>query len=276
MDTIDEGFFAAMGIPVVAGRAFLASDTRDTPRVAIINEHFAKHWWPGADAIGRRFRIGNREGTAVEVVGIAKDVLYRDASRGPMDFVYLPVSQRPVAHLTLLLRASGEPLALVPALKQLVHGVDPNMPLVDTRSYMALYRYAAVEGPGIAIRMVGFMGLMALVLALVGIYGLVAYNVSRRTHEIGIRMAIGADRSDVLRLVLGKGIVVVAVGLSIGLALGFAVERLMNSALFHTGGIDFLVYLLVVPSMFAVTTLAAYIPALRAARIEPTQALRYE
>jgi ABC-type antimicrobial peptide transport system permease subunit len=193
-----------------------------------------------------------------------------------MDFVYLPLSQRPVARMTMLLRASGEPLASVPALKQLVRGLDPNMPLIDTRSYMALYRYAAIEGPGIAIRMVGFMGAMALVLALVGIYGLVSYNVSRRTHEIGIRMAIGASRADVLRLVLGKGLVVVAVGLSIGLALGFAVERLMNSALFHTGGIDFLVYLLAVPSMFAVTTLAAYIPALRAARIEPTQALRYE
>jgi putative ABC transport system permease protein len=150
------------------------------------------------------------------------------------------------------------------------------MPLIDTRSYMAIYRYAAVEGPGIAIRMVGFMGLMALVLALVGIYGLVAYNVTRRTHEIGIRMAIGADRADVLRMVLGKGLVVVALGLSIGLVLGFAVEQLMNSTLFHAGGIDVLVYLVVVPSTFAVTTLAAYIPALRASRIEPTRALRYE
>jgi putative ABC transport system permease protein len=114
------------------------------------------------------------------------------------------------------------------------------------------------------------------VLALVGIYGLVAYNVSRRTHEIGIRMAVGADRSDVMRLVLGKGLTVVAVGLSIGLVLGLAVEQLVSSALFHTGRIDFAVYLVVVPSMFAVTTLAAYLPALRASRIEPTQALRYE
>jgi putative ABC transport system permease protein len=114
------------------------------------------------------------------------------------------------------------------------------------------------------------------VLALVGIYGLVSYNVSRRTHEIGIRMAIGASRADVLRLVLGKGLVVVAVGLSIGLALGFAMEQLMNTTLWHVGRIDFTVYLAVVPSMLAVTTLAAYLPALRASRIEPTQALRYE
>jgi predicted permease len=276
MDTIDEGFFDSMAIPIVAGRAFLASDTKDTPRVAIVNEHFASHWWPGGNAVGKRIRIGGREGEPVEVVGVARTIQYRDGSQAPMDFVYLPVSQRPVARMTLLLRASGEPLALVPVLKELVRALDPNMPLIDTRSYMAIYRYAAVEGPGIAIRMVGFMGLMALVLALVGIYGLVAYNVTRRTHEIGIRMAIGADRADVLRMVLGKGLVVVAVGLSIGLVLGFAVERLMNSTLFHAGGIDVLVYLVVVPSTFAMTTLAAYIPALRASRIEPTRALRYE
>jgi predicted permease len=276
MDTIDEGFFASMGIPIVAGRAFLTSDTKDTPRVAIVNEHFAKRWWPSVDPIGRRFRIGSREGVPVEVVGVAKTVQYRDGSKGPMDFVYLPLSQRPVARMTMLLRASGEPLASVPALKQLVRGLDPNMPLIDTRSYMALYRYAAIEGPGIAIRMVGFMGAMALVLALVGIYGLVSYNVSRRTHEIGIRMAIGASRADVLRLVLGKGLVVVVVGLSIGLALGFAMEQLMNTTLWHVGRIDFTVYLAVVPAMFAVTMLAAWIPALRASRVEPTQALRYE
>lgn len=276
MDTIDEGFFDSLAIPIVAGRAFLASDTKDTPPVAIVNEHFASHWWPDGDAVGKRIRIGGRDGTPVEVVGVAKTVQYHDGSKPPLDFVYLPLAQRPVARMTLLLRASGEPLALVPVLKELVRGLDPNMPLIDTRSYMALYRYAVVEGPGIAIRMVGFMGVMALVLTLVGIYGLVAYNVSRRTHEIGIRMAIGADRADVLRLVLGKGLVVVGVGLSIGLVLGFAVEQLMNSTLFHAGGVDVLVYLVVVPATFAASTLAAWLPALRASRIEPVRALRYE
>jgi predicted permease len=276
MDTIDEGFFTSMAIPIVAGRAFLASDTKDTPRVAIVNEHFAQHWWPGADAVGKRIRIGGREGAPAVVVGVAKTIQYRDAGKPPIDFVYLPVSQRPAARLTLLLNATREPLALLPALKQIVHGIDPDMPLIDTRSYAALYRYAAIEGPGVAIKMSGVMGMMALLLALVGIYGLVAYNVSRRTHEIGIRMAIGASRADVLRLVMGKGLVVVALGLALGLAMGIGMEQLMNTTLFRTHGIDFLVYLLVVPATLAATTLAAYIPALRAASIEPTQALRYE
>jgi ABC-type antimicrobial peptide transport system permease subunit len=124
--------------------------------------------------------------------------------------------------------------------------------------------------------MVGTMGAVGLLLAIAGLYGLVAYNVSRRTREIGIRMALGAASSDVLRLVMGKGLVLVGMGTVIGLAMGFAVEQLMNSMLFNAGGVDVLAYIIVVPSLFLVTMLAAYVPARRASRIVPTQALRYE
>ena len=127
-----------------------------------------------------------------------------------------------------------------------------------------------------AIRMVGTMGFVAVFLAIAGLYGLVAYNVTRRTREIGIRMAIGATQADILRLVLGKGLTLVAVGTVIGLGLGFAVEKLFNSMLFHTSGVDLVSYLIVVPTMLAVTLLAAYLPARRALRIAPTQALRCE
>jgi putative ABC transport system permease protein len=124
--------------------------------------------------------------------------------------------------------------------------------------------------------MVGTLGAVGLLLAIAGLYGVVAYNVSRRTREIGIRMAIGAGPADVLRLVMGKGLVLVGIGTVIGLAMGFAVERLMNSMLFNAGGVDIAVYLIVVPSMLLVTALAAYVPARRASRIAPTVALRYE
>jgi putative ABC transport system permease protein len=134
----------------------------------------------------------------------------------------------------------------------------------------------AVKGPRIAMDMVGGMGAVGLLLALAGLYGLVAYNVSRRTREIGIRMALGAENSDVLRLVMGQGLVLVGMGTAIGLAMGFAVEHLMNSMLFNVGGVDILAYVIVVPSMFLVTMLAAYVPARKASRIAPTQALRYE
>jgi ABC-type antimicrobial peptide transport system permease subunit len=144
------------------------------------------------------------------------------------------------------------------------------------RAYEDLYENQAVKGPGIAIQLVGAMGVVGLLLAIAGLYGLVAYNVSRRTREIGIRMALGAASSDVLRLVMGKGIVLVGIGTAIGLAMGFALEQLMNSMLFNAGGVDILAYVVVVPSMFLVTMLAAYVPARRASKIAPTQALRYE
>ena len=133
-----------------------------------------------------------------------------------------------------------------------------------------------MEGPGVAIELVGTMGAVGLLLAIAGLYGLVAYNVSRRTREIGIRMAIGARPADVLRLVMGKGLVLVGIGTAIGLAMGFALERLMNSMLFNAGGVDVVVYLVVVPAMVLVTMLAAYVPARKASRIAPTLALRCE
>jgi putative ABC transport system permease protein len=148
--------------------------------------------------------------------------------------------------------------------------------MLRTRAYEDFYLNQAVRGPRIAIDLVGTMGVVGLLLAIAGLYGLVAYNVSRRTREIGIRMALGAANSDVLRLVMGKGLVLVGTGTVIGLAMGFAVERLMNSMLFDAGGIDIVAYLVVVPSLFLATMLAAYVPARRATRIAPTQALRYE
>jgi ABC-type antimicrobial peptide transport system permease subunit len=160
--------------------------------------------------------------------------------------------------------------------KAVVRSLDPDLPMLETRSYEDLYRFSAVDGPRTAVEMVGAMGAVGLLLAVAGLYGLVAYNVTRRTREIGIRMAIGARPSDVLRLVMGKGLVLVGVGMTIGLALGVAVEQLMNSALFNVGRVDVGAYLIVLPSMLLVTALAAYIPARRASRIAPTLALRCE
>jgi ABC-type antimicrobial peptide transport system permease subunit len=165
---------------------------------------------------------------------------------------------------------------LVQSVRDVVRTLDSNLPMLQIMSYEDFYLNKAVEGPRIAMKLVGTMGAVGLLLAIAGLYGLVAYNVSRRTREIGIRMALGAASSDVLRLVMGKGIVLVGIGTVIGLAMGFAVEQLMNSMLFNAGGVDVVAYIIVVPSMFLVTVLAAYVPARRASRIAPTQALRYE
>lgn len=276
MDPVDEGYFRTMGIPILRGRGFLASDTAEAPRVAVVNEHFANHYWPGADAVGKRFRLDGASGTPVEIVGVAQTIKYRETFENSKDFVYMPLAQHPVPRLVLLLRSTGDPLEMVKPVKEVVRSLDPNMPMLETRTYEDLYRYSAVRGPRVAVLMVGTLGLVGLLLSIAGLYGLVAYNVSRRTREIGIRMAIGARPADVLRQMMGKGLRLVAIGTVIGLAMGVAVEKLMNSMLFNAGGVDLAVYLLVVPSMVLVTMLAAYVPARKASRIEPTRALRYE
>jgi predicted permease len=275
MDTIDEGYFETMGIPILRGRAFLPSDTADSPRVAVVNEHFAKHYWPAGDAVGKHIRLDSSAGTPVEIVGIAQTIKSQNMET-PTDFVYMPLAQHPVARMVLMLRSTGDPLQLVQPVKDVVRSLDPNLPMLQTRPYEDFYLNQAVRGPRIAIDLVGSMGLVGLLLAVAGLYGLVAYNVSRRTREIGIRIALGAASADVLRLVFGKGLVLVGIGTVIGLVMGFALEQLMNSMLFDSGGVDLLAYAVVVPTMFLVTILAAYVPARRATHIAPTQALRYE
>ena len=276
MDAVDEGYFETMGIPILRGRGFLVSDTADAPRVAVVNEQFAKHYWPGGDAAGQHIRLDSRAGTLVEIVGVAQTIKYQSGFEKPMDFLYMPLAQHPVARMTLMLRSSGDPLQLVQSVKDVVRTLDPNLPMLHTMAYEDFYMNQAVNGPRIAMKLVGAMGVVGLLLAIAGLYGLVAYNVSRRTREIGIRIALGALSSDVLRLVMGKGLVLVGIGTVIGLAMGFGVEQLMNSMLFNAGGVDILAYVIVVPSLVLVTMLAAYVPARRASRIAPTQALRYE
>ena len=276
MDTVDEGYFETMGIPILRGRSFRASDRADAPRVAVVNQQFANHYWPGADAVGKHIRLDSRVGSLVEIVGVAQTIKYQGATEKPMDFVYMPLAQHPIARMTLMLRSSGDPLQLVQPVKDVLRTLDPNLPMLHTMAYDDYYLNQAVKGPEIAMKLVGSMGLVGLLLAVAGLYGLVAYNVSRRTREIGIRMALGAAGSDVLRLMMGKGLVLVGMGTVLGLVMGFGVEHLMNSMLFNAGGVDIVAYVIVVPSLFLVTMLAAYVPARRASRIAPTQALRYE
>jgi predicted permease len=276
MDTVSDGFFESMGIPILRGRGFRLSDTAETPRVAVVNENFARHFWPNADAVGKRFRVEKGDGSPVEIVGVAQRIKYQDTFDKGIDFVYLPLAQNRVPRVVMLVRSNGDPLQLVKPLNEIVRTLDANMPVVETRTYGDLYRYSAVDGPGVAVRLVGTLGVVGLLLAIAGLYGLVAYNVTRRTREIGIRIAIGARPADVLRLVMSKGLVLVGIGAALGVAMGIAVERLMNSMLFNAGGVDLLVYLVVVPLMFLATVLAAYAPARRASHIAPTLALRTE
>ena len=274
MDTVDGGYFDTMGIPILSGRAFRASDTANAPRVAIVNPQFANHYWPGSNAIGKRIRLNNPTGSPVEIIGIAQAIRFQNES--PTDLVYLPLAQHPVTQMIFVLRSSADPLQSVQPLRNIVRRLNPNMPMLETRTYQDFFLNTAVKGPAIAINLVTTMGAVGLLLATVGLYGLMAFDVSRRTREIGIRMAIGARPSDVLRLMMERGVVLVVIGSVLGIAMSFAVERLMDSMVFDIGGVDIVSYLVVPPLLFSVTMLAAYVPARRASRIPPTQALRYE
>lgn len=275
-DVVDARFLGTIGVPLVRGRAFAESDAADAPRVAIVNETFAERYWPGDDAVGKRIRLGGADGEPLEIVGIAQTVSFGEPGERRRDFVYLPLAQHPRPRLVLLVRTAGDPLQLVEPLREIVRAIDPNLPMLATRTIEDLYRYHAVEGPAIAVEMCGTMGVVGLLLAVTGLYGLVAYNVSRRTKEIGIRMAIGATPATALRLVMANGLALVGIGTVLGLALGVGVEKVLIASIFDAGGIDFVTYLVVVPALVAATVVAAWLPARRATRVAPTLALRHD
>lgn len=274
-NTVDEDYFDTLAVPVVRGRGFRSSDKTDTPRVAVINETLASHYWPHQDAIGKRFRMDNRNGPWVEIVGIARNGKYLFISEQPIEYVYFPLAQHPKAQMSLLAESSGDAATLAAPLREVVRGLDPNQPIYDVRTMEELFRNRAVSTPNLITQTVAAMGLMGLILSMVGLYGLVAYSASRRTREIGIRMVIGAQRTTVLRMMMRQGLLLSLSGIAIGLVASYGAERVLN-AIFAGGGTDPVSYLLVAGALLAVTAFAAYIPARRASRVDPLTALRYE
>jgi predicted permease len=274
---VDEHYFDTMAIPILQGRAFRKDDDANAPRVAIVNQQFAKHFWPNQDPIGKRFRLVREDNAWVQVVGLTKTTKYLFIAEPPTDFVYLPYRQMKPRRMVLLAQSAGDAAALTAPLREVVHGLDANMPIYNVRTMEKLYQMRAVSIFRVLVTVVGAMGLMGLGLAIVGLYGLIAYAAARRTREIGIRMAIGADRSTVLRMVLRQGLALSAVGLVLGLIASIGAGNLLAAA-FPTGGdqSDFVSLLVVIPIVLAVTFLAAYVPARRASRVNPMKALRYE
>ena len=274
---IDERYFDTLAIPIVQGRAFTIDDDLDAPRVAIVNQQFAKHYWANEDPIGKRFRLNDADKTWVQIVGIAKTAKYLFIAEPPTDFVYLPYRQRKPQRMMMIAQSAGDAGTLASPLRDVVRSLDVNQPIFNVRTMEEFYRMRAVSIFNVLIAMVGSMGLMGLGLAIVGLYGLVAYAATRRTREIGIRMAIGANRMTVLRMVLRQGMVLALIGLVLGLAASVGAGQLLAAA-FPQGEqrTDVLALVLVIPIVLTVTFLAAYIPARRASRINPMQALRYD
>ncbi|MBV9269285.1 MAG: ABC transporter permease [Acidobacteriaceae bacterium] len=275
MNVAGDGYFDTLGVQLIRGRGFRQTDTATAPKVAVVNEEFAQKYWPNTDALGKRFRLDNAQGPAVQIVGITKTAKYEWIGEPPTQFVYLPWTQHPRSKMTLLVESQGPPTQLIEPVRNVVRSIDAGQPVFGVRTAEDFYQKRIVRAPVMILQTVSAMGLAGLALTLAGLYGLMTYATGRRTREIGIRMAVGADTKDVLGMVLRQALRLVAVGVGIGLVLAAAAEKGLQ-AIFESTRIDFAAYLLILPALVAVTMLAAFIPARKASRIEPSRALRYE
>jgi macrolide transport system ATP-binding/permease protein len=273
---IDEQYFEVMQTPIVRGRAFTANDKSDSTRVAIVNEEFANKYWPNQDAVGKKIRLEDTKGPVFQIVGIAKTAKYLFIAEPPMPFVYFPLTQRPQTRESLLVETYGDPAAITAPLRDVVRSLNPDQPIYNTHTLANFYELRGTAIFVFILRLVASMGLIGLTLALVGLYGLIAYSVSRRTQEIGIRMALGAQRSNVVAMVLRQGFLLAIIGIAIGFAASIAVRGILAQGLIGLGTLSPAVLAIVPLGLLLVTMVACYLPAHRAAQIDPLRALRWE
>jgi predicted permease len=276
IDRADVGpnYFGAMRTPLIEGRDFTMDDTAKSQLVAIVNEVFGARYWPGQESLGKRVAM---EGRSFVVVGVARNGKYRRLRYRPEPCIFLPLFQdyRPNDLAFIHVRVPGDPLTFASAVESAVREMNAGLPVFNMttlRSSMAL----SLIFERVAATFAGSFGLLALGLAAVGIYGVVAYSTRQRTHEIGLRMALGAQKRDILRLVLGHGLWLVAAGLAVGLAVSFTVAPVLKSVLLDVAATDSLTYAAVCLVLGVVALLACFIPARRATKVEPMEALRCE
>jgi putative ABC transport system permease protein len=270
------GYFQALGIPLVRGRLFDEQDGADAPHAAVISESLARSRWPGQDPIGRTIEFGNMDGDMrlLTIVGIVGDIHEYGLDAPPQPTVYVNLFQRPRADVTVAMQSDADTRLVVSAARVILKELDPEIP-ARFRTFSQIY--SASLGPRrFSLALVGFFGIAALLLATAGAFGVAAYSVSRRTREIGVRVALGAGSGDVLRMILGQGARTVFLGVAVGLAGSLALTRTVSSLLFGVSAADPLTFAGVVLLLAAAALLACYIPARRAARVDPVVALRSE
>ncbi|HEX4756786.1 MAG TPA: ABC transporter permease [Terracidiphilus sp.] len=269
---VGPGYLATLRTPLIAGRDFTTQDIAGTEPVAIVNKALVDRYWPGQNAIGKRIQVAGKSAT---VVGVAANGKYRRMIYDPAPLVLVPLLQRNSGVQTLHVRTAGAPMALSSAVERTIHDLNPDLPLYNTTTLKENTQIGNVF-ERIAVAFAGSFGLLALVLAAVGIYGVVAYTTRQRTHEIGIRMALGAAQGDVFRQVLAQGLRLALIGLGVGLAVSLVFTRLLHGMLFGVGATDWLTFAAVPAALLLVVLAACLIPARRAASVEPMQALRTE
>ena len=271
---VDAGYFDVVKMPIVEGRGFIVADDERAARVAVVNQTFARRFWPGGDPIGRTLR---RDSETIAVVGVAHDAKYSSLNESLHPFVYFASAQtaQPGGHQLLLVRTTGEPTRLAPTIRAAVRRLDPLLPTPGVTS-LTVATSGVLLPQRVAAQVTAVLGIVGLLLAAVGLYGIVAYLVGQRTREIGVRMALGASHADVLRMVVGDGMRPVAVGMGIGLLLALGVTRLLMSFLLGVSPLDTITFVAGAVLLTAVALTASYLPARRAAATDPVRALRAE
>jgi len=276
-DSVAPGYFATLGIPLITGRDFTNSDGPQAPKVAIVNEAMVRRFFPNGEALGRRFVFGSGDVTPdTEIVGVVQDAKNAEIREDKLPYIYLPYDQDPkLGQLTFYVRTFQDPMALAPELRKTVQRFDPNLPTPKLTTMES-----TINDDLFAERLVAQLsltfGILAAILAALGIYGVLAYTVVQRTREIGIRVALGARPGEVQRLVYREVGPMLAVGLALGLPVAYVLARLVESLLYGIKASDFPVYVTVLIMVTTAAALASFIPATRATKVDPMVALRYE
>jgi putative ABC transport system permease protein len=266
-------YFRTMGITLIRGRLFTDADSTDSQPVVVISERLAQTAWPGEDPIGKRLLWNWKKDQKPIVIGLVADV--RQYNKEPLPILYAPFDQSPDSHGFLAISASTDPSNLTPSIRNQILETDPRV-VVDNVMMMDERLGNLVAQPRFYAVLMGWFGTMGMLLSVIGLYGVISYSVNQRTHEVGIRLALGAKRSDILKLVVGQGLVLATIGIALGLAGAFGLSRLLSTLLFGVTPTDPTTYLVVSFLLLATALLACYLPARRATRVDPLVALRYE
>jgi len=269
---VSEGYLEALGVELLEGRTFERTDDGSAPPVMIVNQRFADRFWPGESALGKVVKTAGKDRTVVGVVETGK---VRSLGEAPTEMMYFSQRELFTAGVAIVARASSDAAAVLSGIREIVRSADPDMPVVDVRT-MEEHMGTALLPARLGGSVLGLFGLLGLMLAAVGIYGVMAYSVAQRTRELGIRIALGSDRTDVVRLVLGEGMRLAGIGLGIGLLGAVASARLVGGLLYGVSPFDPLAFSVVPLTLVAVAAAAVYVPARRAARIDPIRALKTE
>jgi putative ABC transport system permease protein len=274
IDMAQPAYFRTAGVPVIEGREFKDTDTANAPKVTIINEAFAKKIWPGQDPIGKVFRT-TKDGPPIQVVGLTRTGKYLFLYETPQMFAYFPLEQRYSSVATLIVHTQDDPRGMIGAVREQIQNLDPGLPVYGVTTMEQHVKYGKPLLPArLGAMLVGAFGLLGLLLASVGVYGVVSYSVSQRTQEIGIRTAMGAQRINVLGMVLRQGMTMAGVGTLIGIVLAFLLFRGLHTMLYGVKSTDFMTLGSVSALLLSVAFVASYVPALRATRVDPVVALR--